>query len=255
MTGPQTKTIVLIGDVHDERDRLERSLALLGDCRPDLVLLTGDIGQDPPWHRAQRRTQRTEHDESVRGVVGRVRSVCDCPVVFVPGNHDLDDPPADVGAINADRRIVEIAGLRIAGFGGAGPTRFGFPYEWSEEEAELALGKLFADEDRVDIFLSHSPPVATTLDRTAHGSAVGSTAVKSWIGRARPKLFVCGHIHEARGIEDLGGVPCVNAGALGEPYGCEIVWVVDWEDGPARIRSSCREAAGDVEQRVWWRRP
>jgi Icc-related predicted phosphoesterase len=253
LTGPQTKTIVLIGDVHDERDRLERSLALLGDCRPDLVLLTGDIGQDPPWHRAQRRTRRAEHDESVRNVIEFVQKSCGCPVVFVPGNHDLDDPPEDVGAINADRRVVEVAGLRIAGFGGAGPTRFGFPYEWSEEDAELALGKLFTDDGRIDIFLSHSPPAATTLDRTAHGSFVGSTAVKGWIGRARPKLFVCGHIHEAWGVEDLGGVTCINAGALGEPYGCEIVWELDWGDGPEQIRSSRREAAGEVERRVWGR--
>lgn len=253
MTESQPKTIVLIGDVHDERERLMRSLALLGDCRPDLVLLTGDIGRDPPWHRAQRRTQRALHDESVRQVIDYVADSCGCPVVFVPGNHDLDDPPQDVGAINADRRIVEIAGLRIAGFGGAGPTRFGFPYEWSEPNAEKTLAKLFADEDPVDIFLSHSPPVATTLDRTAHGAAVGSTAVKGWIGRARPKLFVCGHIHEAWGVEDLDGVTCVNAGALGEPYGCEIVWKVDWSDGPARVRASRRDAAGDVEQRFWGR--
>jgi len=251
LTGTPTKTIVLVGDVHDERDRLKRSLALLGERRPDLVLLTGDIGRDPPWHRAQRRTRRAEHDESVRSVFDCVRNSCDCPVVFVPGNHDLDDPPDEVGAINADRRIVEIAGLRVAGFGGAGPTRFGFPYEWSEEQGQVALATMFNDAGQVDVFLSHSPPAATTLDRTAHGAAVGSTAVKDWIGRVRPKLFVCGHIHEAWGVEDLDGVPCVNAGALGEPYGRDLVWVVDWCDGPGRIRSFCRGASGDAEQREW----
>jgi Icc-related predicted phosphoesterase len=245
------QTIVLIGDVHDEIERLARTLALVDDCRADLALLVGDIGEDPPWHRALRRTRRAEHDESIRRVIAHVRSACECSVVFVPGNHDLDDPPGDVDGINADRRIVEVGGLRIAGLGGAGPTPFGFPYEWSEDEAEAALDRLLGDAGAVDVFLSHSPPSDTKLDRTAHGAFVGSTAVKRWISRVRPKLFVCGHIHEAWGVEWREGVPCVNTGALGEPYARDIAWIVDWCDGPERIRSLCRDENGQPEQRIW----
>jgi Icc-related predicted phosphoesterase len=246
-------TIVLIGDVHDEIGRLGRTLALVRERRLDLALLAGDIGLDPPWNRALRRTRRAEHDESVRRVVSLVRSACGCPVVFVPGNHDLDDPPEDVPGLNVDRRIVEVGGLRIAGFGGAGPTPFGFPYEWSEDEAAAALERLLADETTVDVFLSHAPPSNTDLDRTARGACVGSPAVKRWIACSRPRLFVCGHIHEAWGVEWLDGVPCVNAGALGPPRGRDLVWIVEWADGPERIRSFCRDAAGRVERRSWER--
>lgn len=239
--------IILIGDVHGERERLAGSLRLVSDQRADVVLLVGDIGKDPPWHSALRHSRRGPHDESVREVIACVADSCACPVVFVPGNHDLHDPPEDIPGINADRRVVEIAGLRIAGFGGAGPTPFGFPYEWSEEEAETALKPLFegAGAGSVDIFLSHTPP-AGTLDRTMHGVSVGSVALQRWIGRARPKLFACGHIHEAWGVEKLGGIPCVNAGGLGDPHGREIAWVVDWAEGPERIRSF-----GDECERVW----
>lgn len=245
------QTVVLIGDVHDEIERLARTLALVGDRRVDLALLVGDIGEDPPWHRALRRTRRAEHDESIRRVIAHVRAACECPVVFVPGNHDLDDPPEDADGVNADRRIVEVGGLRIAGFGGAGPTPFGFPYEWSEAEAEEALERLLGDAGAFDIFLSHSPPSDTRLDRTARGAFVGSAAVKRWILRARPKLFVCGHIHEAWGAEWLDGVPCVNAGALGPPYARDIAWIVDWGDGPERIHSLCRDETGPPVQRSW----
>jgi Icc-related predicted phosphoesterase len=248
---PRQQTVVLIGDVHDEVERLARTLALVDDHRADVVLLVGDIGVDPPWHRALRRTRRAEHDESIHRVIAHVRSACACPVVFVPGNHDLHDPPENVDGINADRRIVEADGLRIAGFGGAGPTPFGFPYEWSEQEAEAALDRLLGESGAVDVFLSHSPPSDTRLDRTARGAFVGSTAVKRWISRARPKLFVCGHIHEAWGVEWLDGVPCVNAGALGEPHALEIVWIVDWCDGPRRIRSILRDACGQPDERIW----
>ena len=196
-------------------------------------------------HSAHRRSLRGPHDESVRDVIAQVAEACACPVVFVPGNHDLPDPPGDVRGINADRRIVEVAGLRIAGFGGAGPTPFGFPYEWSEQEARTVLKPLLQGAGCFDIFLSHTP-AAGTLDRMAHGASVGSTTVARWIERSRPKLFVCGHIHEAWGVEPLAGVPCVNAGALGEPHGREIAWVVDWVDGPQHVRSF-----GNQCERVW----
>ncbi|MGH8922767.1 MAG: metallophosphoesterase family protein, partial [Actinomycetes bacterium] len=70
------------------------------------------------------------------------------PVVFVPGNHDPDlagyrqtrsglvlragiptEPPWPTGSINADGRVVEVGGLRIAGLGGClrygdGPNQY-----------------------------------------------------------------------------------------------------------------------------------
>jgi hypothetical protein len=253
LSDSRRKKIVLIGDVHDEIERLARSLEPVRGGRTDLALLAGDVGEDPPWDRALRRTRRAGHDASVRRVVAQVRAALDCPVVFVPGNHDLDDPPRDVDGVNADRRVVDAAGLRIAGFGGAGPTRFGFPYEWSENEAEEALAGAFSGAGRVDVFLSHSPPTGTGLDRTAHGSSVGSPSVGRWIRRLRPRLFVCGHIHEAWGVEWLGDVPCVNAGAFGEPYPRDLAWVVDWDDGPARIRAFVVGEDGRTRQREWTR--
>ena len=62
----------------------------------------------------------------------------DVPLVFVPGNHDPDlsgyrsvpgrpdaagrvfppGPPWPDGAVNADGRVVDVAGLRMAGLGG-----------------------------------------------------------------------------------------------------------------------------------------
>jgi Icc-related predicted phosphoesterase len=242
--------IALVGDVHGERKRLARSLQLVSDRRIDLLLLVGDIGADPPWPDALRRSHRASHDESVREVIAHAADACSCPVVFVPGNHDLPDPAPDVRGTNADRRVVEVAGLRIAGLGGAGPARFGFPYEWSEEEAETALQPLFEGAaGSVDIFLSHTPP-AGTLDRTSRGASVGSTAVARCVERAAPGLFVCGHIHESCGVASLAGVPCVNAGALGEPDAREIAWVVEWVGRPRRIRSFGKECERvfDLEQ-------
>lgn len=245
--------IAVIGDVHDEQGRLEASLALLGSRRADLALLVGDIGCDPPWRSPERESRREEHDASVRRTLDRVRAGLDCPVLFVPGNHDLRDPAQDLSGRNCDRRVVEAAGVRLAGFGGSGPSRFGFPYEWSEEEADRALaGFPGGQADSSFVFLCHSPPSGCRLDVTRRQVHVGSDAVRRWIARARPGLFVCGHIHEAWGMEEVEGVPCINAGALGDPAAQEIVWVVDWDGGrPARIESRRRDAAGAEECRLW----
>lgn len=245
--------IVILGDVHDHQDRLASTLEMLAGMPFDLVLLVGDIGADPPWSSPARELLRANHDASVKRGMDVVRAALCCPLVFVPGNHDLPAPPTDVRGTNTDRRIVGVAGLQIAGFGGAGPQHFGFPYEWTEAEAEAALGELLLMlEKKVDIFLFHAPPLNSSLDRVRCGEHVGSSAIARWIARVRPRLFVCGHIHEAWGVEWLNGVPCLNAGSLGEPYGQEIVWVVDWEeDGPARIESWQKDAVGRVARRLW----
>jgi Icc-related predicted phosphoesterase len=244
----EQRRFVIFGDIHDQQRRLTAALDYLGGQGADLALLAGDVGSDPPWSSPARENERAAHDESMIRTVRHVEQRLGCPVLFVPGNHDLQVTADSLDRYNCDRRMVEIAGIRIAGFGGAGPAPFGFPYEWSEEEAETILRSCLSDrEGKLDIFLSHSPPAACQLDRTMRGEHVGSASVRKWIDRVRPRLFVCGHIHEAWGVEEVEGVTCLNAGALGEPYGRELVWVVEWgEAGPERIVSFQK-----MEKREW----
>jgi Icc-related predicted phosphoesterase len=56
----------------------------------------------------------------------------------------------------------------------------------------------------------HGPP-RNVLDRTWRGEAVGCDDLRAAVERVRPKLFVCGHIHEAYGEAELAGVRCINA--------------------------------------------
>lgn len=134
--------LAIFGDVHARFARLKTALELIQHEHLDVALLVGDIGEDPPWREPARHDLRRNHDASVRSVISRIGETLSCPLVFVPGNHDLPVPAADVAATNADNRVVSVSGLSIAGLGGAGPNRFGFPYEWSEEEAEERLRQL-----------------------------------------------------------------------------------------------------------------
>lgn len=228
--------LAIVGDVHGNLERLTEVASALAGEQPEVALLTGDVALDPPFFGPARYERRAGHDESVREVTRLVGEALSCPVVFVPGNHDLPDPPSDAPATNADGRVVEIAGLSVAGFGGSGPARFGFPYEWGEGDAGSRMEALFETAPRpVDIFLCHTPPIESSLDRCHDGRHVGSQAVRDWLDRAGPRLFVCGHIHEALGLETIEGVACLNAGALGSPFGRSIGWLVEWRDGPRRI--------------------
>ncbi len=227
------RRLAVIGDVHDRREALDAAMDLAAGPF-DLAILSGDVGLDPPWDEVGRLTARESHDASMGAVVGRVARRMGCPVVFVPGNHDLRDAIEIPGALNLDGVVRECAGLRLAGLGGAGPDRFGFPYEWSEEQAERRLAALPATP-RIDLLLCHTPPAGTSLDLTGRGAHVGSNAVARAIARLAPRLFVCGHIHEARGFEVLDGIPCLNAGALAPPAEQIQLCLVDWDEGPVRI--------------------
>ena len=145
------------------------------------------------------------------------------------------NPSADLPALNLDGRCVDLAGFKLAGFGGAGPRLFGFAYEWSEEQAGERLRSFLSGVDDVDIFLSHTPPLASALDRSYSDVDAGSVEVDRWLRRLRPRLFACGHIHEAWGRRQIDGIPCVNAGAMGPPAGQDMALVVEGENGPRSV--------------------
>jgi hypothetical protein len=60
--------------------------------------------------------------------------------------------------------------------------------------------------------VSHVPPKNTSIDLTRSGVHVGSTAVRDFIEAFHPILVVCGHVHEARGTDEIGGTIIVNPG-------------------------------------------
>jgi Icc-related predicted phosphoesterase len=62
------------------------------------------------------------------------------------------------------------------------------------------------------VYVTHSPPWGTTLDRLYDGSPIGSRAIRSFIERRRPPLTLHGHIHESAGVDRIGPTVSVNPG-------------------------------------------
>jgi Icc-related predicted phosphoesterase len=106
---------------------------------------------------------------------------------------------------------VEIEGVRFWGIGGGIPTT---PWDWSydltEDEARLML------EDCPDgaVLLTHSPPFGHVDG--SRGDHYGSKAIAELIEEKKPKLVVCGHIHECWTQESkVGETRIMNLGPKG----------------------------------------
>lgn len=138
------------------------------------------------------------------------------PAVFVPGNHDPDvsgyrlsrgglmlraglpvDAPWPRGAVNADRRVVTVAGLRIAGLGGS-PRYSGGPNQYSRGQfrrrsALLRWRAFWRARHGLDVLLTHAPPqgVGDGPDPPHHGVA----AVNGVVAALHPALLLHGHVH------------------------------------------------------------
>ncbi len=216
------RTLAVIGDIHGNEGRLSRVLHFIEQQpRLDGVLLVGDIAPNPAWRRRAAPDELVKMRVAIAGIVRLIEDRLGVPVLFVPGNHDPRDVPLPS---HTDRRVGTLAGLTVYGIGGAGPDRFGLPYEWDEAEIRAL------PVPDVDVLLCHSPPFGTDLDLLMGGERhVGSEAIGALARRARG-LLVCGHIHEGAGAVTLGETLCVNVGGLGEPYGRARVAMATFAD-------------------------
>jgi hypothetical protein len=135
----------------------------------------------------------------------------DRPGVLVPGNHDPDisgyaqrggmwlragQPaawPGPAGYTDADGRVVDVAGLRVAGLGGCLRYRPG-PNQWTQaEQGRRARRTAHRDGRPVDVLLTHAPP-RHCGDRE-DGPHQGFSCLHDVVAALRPRLLVHGHIH------------------------------------------------------------
>jgi hypothetical protein len=150
--------------------------------------------------------------------LAHLMNALDVPLVFVPGNHDPDvsgyrttragltvraglpaRPPWPEGAVSAERRVVNVAGLRIAGLGGCRRYSDG-PNQYTERQqarraralARRAWWRRVRDGRGVDVLLTHAPPEgAGDADDPPHR---GFRALTALTARLQPPLLLHGHV-------------------------------------------------------------
>ena len=181
--------MLAVSDVVDEALWADPSLA----SEAELILACGDL----PFE-----------------YLGFLMNTLDVPLVFVPGNHDPDisgyrtsragltlraglpaRPPWPAGAISADGRIVDVAGLRIAGLGGSrryspGPNQY-TDWQQARRGRQLAL-RARLRRRRVQVLLTHAPPagVGDGPDPPHQGFHI----INALVRQLSPGLLLHGHV-------------------------------------------------------------
>lgn len=206
-----------VGDLHGAHAALARVLKHAKERNIDAILLTGDFAPYRPGIADDATASRSHRKKAQLAT-----SALGVPAFWVPGNHD---PKELAKGGNLDRYRIEFRGFSFYGLGGAGPHPFGFLYEWTDEEIDALSAP------KVDLLLSHTPPLRTTLDLSRSGGHVGSAAIGKLASRGG--VTVCGHIHEAPGIARVGRGCALNVGSLGPPFARMLYGEIDL--APKRI--------------------
>jgi Icc-related predicted phosphoesterase len=76
------------------------------------------------------------------------------------------------------------------------------------------------------VVVSHAAPYGTRVDRAHLGKHLGSRSLRKFIDEHRPAASICGHIHEGRGVDVIGGTTVVNPG----PFRDRLYALIEVED-------------------------
>lgn len=197
--------ILHLTDIHSKRSLIEK---LANDLKEvDLVLISGDIthfGRTSETEEIISEIQK--YNKSIYAVSGN----CDYPEV----KQFLEEH-----SISLDKNKIAVGDFSIMGMGGSLPCPGTTPNEFSEEVFELELLNLYKSFNGMPnnlILMVHQPPKKTKNDRIKFGLHVGSSAVKKFIEDKQPLLVLSGHIHEGRGVDEIGKTRIVNPGPFKE---------------------------------------
>jgi uncharacterized protein len=190
--------ILAFSDLHRDLAGAERLVERSRDA--DVVVCAGDLAS---VHRGLAET------------VDALRPIA-APTVLVPGNNETDAALREAcrgweGATVLHGEAVELDGVAFYGLGAGVPVT---PWEWSFDLTEdEAAGMLEACPEGA-VLVVHSPPLGHADE--SQGRNLGSAAVRDAIEKRRPRLALCGHIHEAWGTESaIGETRIVNLGPEG----------------------------------------
>ncbi len=158
------------------------------------------------------------------------------PLVMNVGNDDTDEvldllkAEAPENVLIPEGQIVRTGPYEMYGCGYANMTPWHCPRDLEEPELQKFLDKTAPqiDNPRQTILDIHAPPINTSLDlapeldenfkpKTVRGEVihghVGSTSVRALIESLHPVVGLHGHIHEAKGIDEVAGTPVYNPGS------------------------------------------
>lgn len=225
--------ILVLPDIHDRLDRVEKILKEATNHHIEAILCVGDISSQLRPKTAITPELLAKTEKVKNGLIARINKLLPLPFYYVPGNHDaptlgLTQTEAEnyqSDGYNTDSKVSHLnKNVTVYGIGGS-PVFYGWPYEWNEADLEAHLKTHYPWKNPPHIILSHTPPASCPVAMTKHGQDAGSTTIAD-LAKQHRGLLLCGHIHEAYGVEKINECVVVNAGALGTSHGaCRLVYL------------------------------
>jgi Icc-related predicted phosphoesterase len=194
--------ILASSDIHGDTRAAEALAQQAEKDNVDLVVLCGDL---------------TYAEQSTEGIVGPFAKRKK-KVLLIPGNHETvatADFLAEIyGATNLHGYSIMHKDVGLFGCGGA---NIGL-HQLSEPEILDLLGKGYEHikDAKKKIMVTHVHPQGSLSERFSDFFP-GSEGVRKAIERFKPDILLCGHVHEAEGIEEMiGKTKVFNVGKKGK---------------------------------------
>jgi Icc-related predicted phosphoesterase len=189
-------------DVHGRFEAVSDAVARMGTV--DVLLVGGDITTFGTPEDARRALELWR---PLAPTLLAVAGNCDSPAI---------DALLVEEGVSLDGRGEVVDGVGFAGVSASPPTPLDTPHELPDEDIGRrgAAGLAQVAGCTVRIFCPHAPPYDTACDRIRSGAHVGSPALRALVEREQPDLVLCGHIHEARALDELGATRIVNPGPV-----------------------------------------
>ena len=203
------KKITFISDTHNKHNHLTSNAysTILGSG--DVLIHSGDISSMGKSHEIQNFLNWFAHTDFKHKI-------------FIAGNHDfgfengyeIDQEFKDMGVHYLQDSEVTIDGIKFYG----SPWQPEF-YNWA---FNLPRGEKLAQKwaeipDNTDVLITHGPAYGI-LDYAPMGGHVGCEELYKRIFDIKPKIHVCGHIHDSYGQKTIDGVEFLNASVLNDRY-------------------------------------
>jgi Icc-related predicted phosphoesterase len=188
--------ILAVADFHGSQYRLNIVLENIKKYSPELVIVCGDITQFGPGEVATNFLNQIPVE-----------------AFAIPGNIDTPDVAEAIDkskAKNIDGKKLEKNEINFIGVGGTHPS-----------QSKISLIEKLVNEESV--IISHVPPHGIQ-DRVFIGMHAGSKELRELVDKHKPRLVICGHIHEDPGYTKTNNTIVVNCsmGKRGEGTLIEI---------------------------------
>lgn len=180
--------ILALSDIHGNVKDIPGLAKEAAKC--DAIVLAGDITDFGPREQAQ----------SVLTFLNKSGK----PVLGVPGNCDATEVQEFLReqGVCLSCHPAEINGIRFVGL----------PYPASRESIKSITDYLAAHPPKPFVLVSHQPAGMTAVDLQGGTHHKGSQLIRSFIEDHQPLAAISGHIHEARGTDQLGDTLLINPG-------------------------------------------